>query len=207
VANAEIELSPNTWEISLLWTGASTLSIFGGILLGAFLNDTLWNSNLPLCVGDCISIDSIITNPIQRAFIFGLSIGGIKGLLEELILRKWKIRWNGWIPVSMLGWAFGVTIAVGLAAVHSNLGINQLLGGMVIGFSQWVLLRRYLPKAYWWIIVSVVGSFAILSYIPLGYTFLMMLESFIIFIVAGLFTGIMASVTLSWLINLSWLKE
>jgi len=203
MANADIELSPNTWAISLLWTGANTLSIFGGILLGAFLNDALWNSNLPLCTGDCISIDMLINNPIQRAFVFGLSIGGIKGLLEELILLKWKIKWNGWIPVSMLGWAFGVTIAVGLAVFHSNSGINQLLGGIVIGLSQWVILRRYLPKAYWWIIANVIGSFAILSCIPLGYTFSMMVESSIVFIIAGFFIGIMTSAVLLWLINSS----
>ena len=206
MVNAEIKLSPNIWEIILLWTGANTLSIFGGILLGAFLNDVLWNSNLPSCV-DCISIDGVITNPIQRAFIYGLSIAGIKSILEELVLRKWKVKWNGWVPVSMLGWAFGVTIAEGLAVVHSDFGVNQLLGGMVIGLSQWVILRRYLPKAYWWIIANVIGSFAILSYVPLGYTFSMMTESFIIFIVGGFFTGIMTSATLSWLLSLSWLEE
>ena len=208
MANTDVEQSPNTRAISLLWIGASTLSIFGGILLGAFLNDALWNSNLPLCVGDCISIDMIIiNNPIQRAFVYGLSIGGIKGLLEELILQKWKIKWNGWILASMLGWALGVTIAVGLATFHSNMGINQLLGGMVIGLSQWVILRRYVPKAYLWIIANVIGSFMILSYIPLGYTFLMMVESFIIFIIAGFFTGIMTSAVLSWLLNFFWLEE
>jgi len=207
MVNAENKLSPNIWEIILLWTGANTFSIFGGILLGAFLNDALWSSNLPPCV-DCISIYGILTNPIQRAFIYGLSIGGIKSILEELVLRKWKVKWNGWVPVGILGWAFGITITEGLAFFHSDFGVvNQLLGGIVIGLSQWVILRRYLPKAYWWIIANVIGSFAILSYIPLGYTFSMMAESFIIFIVAGFFTGIMTSSTLSWLLNLSWFEE
>jgi hypothetical protein len=207
MAEADIKLPPSIWEIMLLWTGVNTVSMLSGILLGAFLNDSLWNSDLPLCVGDCISIDMLINNPIQRAFVFGLSIGGIKGLLEELVLHKWKIKWNGWIPVSMLNWAFGMTIAVGLAVFHSGFGINQLLGGMVIGLSQWIILRRYLPKAHWWIIANAIGGFAIFSYVPLGYTFSMMLESSIIFIATGFFLGIMTGATLSWLQNLSWLEE
>lgn len=121
--------------------------------------------------------------------------------------RGWKIKWNGWIPVNMLGWAFGVTFAVGLAVFHSGSGINELLGGMIIGLSQWIVLRSHLPRAYWWIIANVVGGFVILSYIPLGNTFLMMLESFIIFIIAGLSIGITTGATLSWLLALLWLEE
>jgi hypothetical protein len=192
---------PSSWTIILFWTGSNALSIFGGILLGAFLNEILWTPNLPP------GVESFITNPVQRAFIFGLSIGGIKSLLEAFVLQRWKIKWNGWIPINMLGWAFGVTFAVGLAVFHLGSGINELLGGMIIGLSQWIVLRRYLPKAYWWIIANVVGGFVILSYIPLGNTFLMMLESFILFLIAGLFIGIMTGAMLSWLLALLWLEE
>jgi hypothetical protein len=207
MVSREIKLAPNPWETVLLWIVTDTLSILGGILLGAFLNDTLWNTNLPQCVGDCISIDMLINNPIQRAFVFGLSIGGIKSLCEMLVLQKWKIRWDGWFPASIVGWSLGVTIAVGLEMFNSHSGINQLLGGMVIGISQWVILRHYLPKAYWWIIANVIGCFAVLSYIPLGYTFSMMLENSVVFFVMGFFAGLMTSVVLSWLLNLSRLEK
>ena len=192
---------PSGWTISLFWIGANALSIFCGILFGAFLNEILWTPNLPP------EVDSFITNPVQRAFIIGLSIGGIKSLLEGFVLQKYKIKLNGWLLANILGWAVGVTVAVGLAVFRSGSGINELLGGMIIGLSQWIVLRRYLPKAYWWIIASAIGSFAILSYIPLGYTFLMMLESFITFIIAGLLMGVLTGATLSWLLTLSWLEE
>ena len=197
----DTESLPNSWAISLFWTGVNTLSIFGGILLGAFLNEILWTPNLPP------GVDSLINNPVQRAFIIGLSIGGIKSLLEGFVLQRYKIKWNDWIPAGMLGWAFGVTVTVGVAMFRSGPGFNELLGGLIIGLSQWIVLRRYLPKAYWWIIASVVGSFVILSYIPLGYTFLMMLESFIVFIIAGCLMGITTGATLSWLLSLLWLEE
>ena len=201
MTTTDTELSPSSWIIILFWTGANTLSIFGGILLGALLNEVIWTTNLPP------GVDASITNPIQRALIFGLSIGGVKSLLEEFVLQRWKIKWNGWIPATVLGWAFGVTFAVGLAIFHSRLGINELLGGMIIGLSQLIVVRHYLPRAYWWVIANVVGGFVILGYIPLGYTFSLMLESFIIFIIAGLFIGVVTGVTLSWLLTLLWLEE
>jgi hypothetical protein len=206
MATTEMKRVPVSWDISLLWTGVNALSIFGGILLGAFLNEILWRSYIPRDV-DTLGVYIFINNPIQRAFIFGLSIGGIKSLLEWFVLQRYKAKRNGWISASLLGWTVGVTVAVGLAAFPSRSGINQLLGGMIIGFSQWIVLRHCLPKAYWWIIAIIVGSFLILSRIPLGYTFLMMLESFIAFIIAGLFMGIITGTTLSWLLTLSWLEE
>jgi hypothetical protein len=201
MVNTETKPIPSSWEISLLWIGANALSTFGGILLAAFLNDILWARNLPP------GVDSLINNPVERAFIIGLSIGGVKGLLERLILQRYEARWKGWVPVSMLAWAIAVTIAAGLPEIRPNLYINELFGGIIIGVSQWIILKHYLPKAYWWTIAAASGSFAVLGYIPLGYTFIMMLESFIAFIIPGLFMGILTGTTLSWLLNLSWLKE
>lgn len=207
MAITQTKSTPSTWEISLLWVGVNAFSILGGILFGAFLNEILWASHFPSGVDNLISILILIDNPIQRALIYGLSIGSIKSLLEGFVLRKYKVKWNGWIPASALGWAFGVTVATALPMLGPVVGINQLLGGMIVGLSQWIVLKRYLPKAYWWIIASTIGSFAILSYVPLGYTFFMMLEGFVLFIIAGLFLGIMTGATLSWLLTLSWLEE
>jgi hypothetical protein len=198
---AETKTVPRSWEISLLWIGANVLSIFGGILLGAFLNEVLWRPDVPS------EVVGFITNPIQRAIVIGLSIGVIKGLLEWLILHRYEMKWKGWFPTSVFAWAVGITVAVGLSETRPDLGINELLGGITIGLSQWIILRKYLPKAYWWVIATTIGSFAVFSYVPLGYTFLMMLESFIAFIVTGLFMGLMTGTTLSWLLSLSSLKE
>jgi hypothetical protein len=207
MVSTESKLAPNTWETVLLWTVTNTFSILGGILLGAFLNDALWNTNVPQCVGDCISIDMLINNPIQRAFVFGVSIAGIKSLCEWLVFQRWKIKWNGWFLATIIGWTLGVTIAIGLEVFESNSAMNHLLGGMLVGISQWIILRHYLPKASWWIIANVIGCFAILSYIPLGYTFSMMLENSVVFIVTGVFAGILSGVVLSWLLSLSWLEK
>jgi len=129
-------------------------------------------------------------------------------LLERLVLQRHKLQWNGWLPANILGWSFGFTAAESLKMFGWQWGTPQLLGGMIIGFAQWIVLRRYLPKSYWWIIACVIGSFAILSWIPIGYTFLMILEEYSIpIIVAGLIMGIFTGTTLSWLLALSWLQE
>jgi len=149
----------------------------------------------------------MITNPIQRAIIIGISIGCVKGLLEWFVLQRYEAKWKGWLPISVLAWTIGVTIAAGLPEMHPNLDINELVGGTFIGLIQWIILRHYVPKAYWWIIATIVGSFAALSYIPLGYTFLMILESIIAFLITGLFLGIVTGTTLAWLLQLSGLEE
>jgi len=197
---------PSWWEISLLWVSANILSIFGGILLGTFLNDILWSSNFPPRV-DGIIIDGVITNPIQRAIIIGISIGSFKGFLEWLVLQRYEAKWKGWLPISTLAWVIGVTIAVGLPAINPHLEINALAGGTLLGVIQWSLVRQFIPKAYWWIVCTVIGSFAVLTYIPLGYTFLMILEGFLAFLLAGLFMGVATGATLAWLLQFSWLKK
>jgi hypothetical protein len=200
----ETESLPSWWKINLLWVAANLFSVFGGILLGAFLNHILWVSNVPPRMNRLI-VDGFITNPIQRAIIMGISIGGIKGLLEWFILQKYQADWKGWFLISVLAWSIGVTSAAGLPQIGPSLHINELVGGIFIGVIQWILLRYYVPKSYWWIIATIVGSFAVLSYIPLG--FVMILENFIPLLISGLMMGIITGATIVWLLQLFWLRE
>jgi hypothetical protein len=201
----DTEKLPISSIISLFWIGANVFSIFGGVLLGKFLYDFLWPT---FYLYQFDEIEFLVDDPVRRMIIIGLSIGILTGLLEKLVLQRYKLKWNGWIPANILGWGFGFAAAESLKMFVWQWGAPQLLGGMIIGFAQWLVLRRHLPKPYWWIIACVMGSLATLSWIPVGYTFLMIIEEYSIpIIVAGLIMGIYTGTTLSWLLALSWLQE
>jgi len=189
---------PKSSRISLLWLGTNVFSIFGGVLLGKFLYDFLYPYFYPYQYQSGLDILMLVDDPIRRMVFIGLSIGILNGLLERLVLQRYKLKYSGWILANILGWSFGFAATESLEILGWQWGTPQLLGGMIIGFSQWIVLRRYLAKSYWWIIACVIGSFAILSLIPVGYTFLMILEEYSIpIIVAGFIMGIFTGATLS----------
>ena len=205
---ANIEKLPSSSTMSLFWVVANIFSIFGGVLLGKFLYDFLYPFFYPYQDPPGLHIFRLVDDPVQRMVFIGLSIGILTGFLEKLVLQKHKLQWNGWILANVLGWSFGLAAAEGLEMLGWQWSIPQLLGGMIIGFSQWIVLRRYLVKSYWWIAACILGSFAILSWIPVGYTFPMILEEYSIpIIVAGLIMGIFTGATLSLLLTLSSLQE
>jgi hypothetical protein len=53
------------------------------------------------------------------------------------------------------------TIAGAIVGVLEALGFELVatifFTGMLIGAAQWLALRQYIPKAFWWIVVSTLG--------------------------------------------------
>jgi hypothetical protein len=194
--------TPNISIISLLWAGSNVFSIFGGVLLGKFLYDFLYPYFYTYQYQSGLNLLILVDDPIRRMAFIGLSIGILTGLVERLVLQRYKLQWNNWIPANVIGWGLGVMVVESLKMSGWQWGTPQLSGGLIIGFSQWFVLRRYLSKSYWWVVACAIGSFAILSWIPVGYTFSMILEEYSIpIIVAGLIMGISTGVTLSGLLE------
>jgi hypothetical protein len=121
-----------------------------------------------------------IPGGFASAFIAGLVGLAIVGLLQWLILRHWAhgLRWWSWVLATVLGQLAGtslVTIAVVGSLVTGALGgIGAQLGGHAIqlatklmtgallggveGFAQWLVLRRYLRAASWWIMAVMLAE-------------------------------------------------
>ena len=92
-------------------------------------------------------------------------------VLQWLVLRRWIPKVGWWAPVTLAAWMAGPAIGFTAAEIVSELagmtlravsGIERLpvllttliayaLVGVVVGASQWLVLRRSLPKARWWI--------------------------------------------------------
>jgi hypothetical protein len=68
--------------------------------------------------------------------------------------------WLLWVIASAVGWALSIGIADALADFG---GVELVVIGAIVGTAQWLVLRRQLHSAGWWILASAMGL--ILSYI------------------------------------------
>ena len=59
----------------------------------------------------------------------------------------WTV-WIQWLAVTAFGWILGAVLLPALAPV---------VGGLVVGSLQWVVLRQRLPQAGWWVLASAAG--------------------------------------------------
>ena len=61
-----------------------------------------------------------------------------------------------WLLVTLLGFVASLFwIEIG---ERPDIGVLEgIIGGTIIGFTQWLVLRRHLSSAWWWIIASLLG--------------------------------------------------
>ena len=97
----------------------------------------------------------------------GFAGGIVMGLLQWLVLRNWVKGVGWWIGVTAVGFTL-----LGLFMVWSSAGgwwgilvdnrpstvtIEASLLGGLMGISQWLVLRKKLKRAGWWIPASIIG--------------------------------------------------
>lgn len=82
--------------------------------------------------------------------------GFLVGILQWLVLQG-RIRnpWR-WIVATTAGWTAGFLITFfGIPSQFEF--VNGVVIGLMTGLAQWVVLRRELNWAGWWIIFSIIG--------------------------------------------------
>jgi hypothetical protein len=89
---------------------------------------------------------------MMLGFLTGLGL--TSATMQWLLLRRHLPHAGWWIPVSFAGWAASGLLLFALdrlfhAWLQAPLPMLALLGATV-GFAQWFLLRRLLPRAVWW---------------------------------------------------------
>ena len=96
----------------------------------------------------------------------GIVIGVSLGIAQWLVLRRYIARAGWWVLASIVGLAvgFGVCAAVLFAddfADDVGFAMAGAVAGTVIGASlgiaQWLVLRRHVARAGWWVLASAVG--------------------------------------------------
>jgi hypothetical protein len=135
-------------------------------------------------VGDFVYVNGVrhITEDYLGIYTFIPIVGFLTGVLQYGLLRRYLPRMGWWVLATTGGWLLGVLLIIIPSWLNwtdgsLNLDFAFIAMGLAIGVGQWLLLRRSLSRAGWWIGANVVG-WGLLALITVGNT----LEQF------GLFT-------------------
>jgi hypothetical protein len=104
-------------------------------------------------------IDFLATSPLYWA-----AFGAVFGLSQWIILRDRVPHTFGWVLATTIGFGGGSLILKGLNQSELLRSIfldypfvSHLCGGIILGLTQYLIIRRKLKLAYWWIIIVAVS--------------------------------------------------
>lgn len=112
-----------------------------------------------------------------RDYIFQEFMAGRKGLavrmpeeLREELRRKYSQKvgwwfWFQWVLANSVGWFVGVLVAQWTNHIIGSFGpaVFGTVFGAVVGSLQWLVLRKRLSQARWWILATVLASAILFS--------------------------------------------
>jgi hypothetical protein len=103
--------------------------------------------------------------------LFGVVVGASVGTMQWLVLRRHICRAGWWVLASVLGMGLGFALVRAVTPALSRVGgglaygvVNGAAVGTLVGTMQWLVLRRPVSRAGWWVLVSALGmgvSFAL----------------------------------------------
>lgn len=132
-----------TWFFVVLWTASYAIGYSRNVIVTLFIS--------PLVGGVFFSL------PWQVETVIVSIVGGFAvGLLQWLILRRHSVP-LAWIPLTAVGLMLGDSLTYFI--VMSFL-LAAAISGAISGAAQWLILRRLMPRAYWWIIINSAAALA-----------------------------------------------
>lgn len=206
------------WGLWLRWVVATAMGEFVGFAVPAAVGAAAaWA--IGRMGGSFIALAML---NIMVMVLAGVVEGGVLGFAQWLVLRRYiqDMARREWVVATAL--AAGVAWAIGMlpstlaetATVNSMVlvGGAVLLGAVLvasIGFAQWLVLRRYIEKAGWWVLANAVAwplgvavPFIGLAMVPEGapvvvWVVVGVVSGFLMGAVVGAITGI----ALVWLLR------
>ncbi len=154
---------PGGWPVWLWWVIASALAwLIGGALFYPVAIVTFLFTVLPFGL---VGIASRTVLAILCGAVAGAVCGTLVGSGQVLVLRRQSARTGGWIVASVVGWAVAGSLLlsgsveneVALLAEARYVAGAWVVGGVVTGASQWLVLRRQFALASWWIVANTAG--------------------------------------------------
>ena len=91
---------------------------------------------------------------VSTVLVDGLVIGSAVGIAQWLVLRRYVSPVGWWVALSIVGYGVGKAMAEATLPGTTTLPGYALTGaivGVVVGLAQWVVLRRSLSSAGWWV--------------------------------------------------------
>lgn len=149
-----------TGSFFLVWIILTSLGVPIAFLLSIIVLKTITN-----IVGDFVYVDGVqhITEDYLMMYVFIPIVSLVTGALQYGLLRRFLPRLGWWVPATVAGWLLGVLLIslpswLGwMDSPPNNLDLILLTMGFAIGLTQWLVLRRRLSRAGWWIIANILG--------------------------------------------------
>jgi hypothetical protein len=103
-----------------------------------------------------------ITEDYLGLYIFIPIAGLLTGLLQYGLLCHYLSQMGWWVAATIGGWLLGILLTMvpgwlNWTSQLFNFDLAFIVMGLSIGVWQWLLLRRRLLRAGWWIGANVVG--------------------------------------------------
>ncbi len=196
---SQTQSTRTSWVITvwLAWLVATTLGMVAGGLLGVPLG---WS------IGETL-MQAIGEGP--ALFVVGLVMGG--ALFGAIALAQ-SIVWRGRLPVagrwvlfSAVAGAAGIGVILLVMNGSDEMFASALLPaavfavlGLWLGAAQWLVLRRYVARAAWWMAINAVG---------LGLTLAILFglsaegRELVSLVLSGLLFGAITGAGLAWLLR------
>ena len=135
-----------------------------GVPLAFFLN-LIMMKIITNIVGDFVYVDGVrhITEDYLSTYTFVPIVGFVTGFLQFGLLRRYLPHMGWWVLATTGGWLLGLFLILipGWLNIWTyesfDLDLAFIVMGLSIGVGQWLLLRRHLPRAGWWVGANVVG--------------------------------------------------
>ena len=149
VIAARLAIAPQRrpgWRVWFLWLMAGAIGWGEGVYWGWFGG------------GEPKTLQSIPT--VILGGYLGVVVGGILiGVLQWLVLRRYLAGAGRWVPASLGAAAVVGVVSFGVGMVDVDVGwVGGVSAfGTVVGVLQWLVLRRQVPLALWWVLASTVG--------------------------------------------------
>ena len=147
------------WLLYPLWIIQSFLCIPIALLLN-FMILTI----ITLLVGDFLYVNGVrrITEDYLYLYFFIPMVSLLTGAFQSALLRRYLPQMSGWVLATAGGWLLGILLVLMPDWLHWRNGYQDLDQallslGLAIGVAQWLLLRRRLSHAGWWIAATVAG--------------------------------------------------
>jgi hypothetical protein len=134
--DSSANITPVPWSLCWQWSLATALAIALSTALAG--NNNSFFNTLPFLV---LLLDLLLV-----------------ALPQALLLRQYVPGWAWWILATVVGGAIAL-VAGGFALFGIPGGgiVYGIVGGSILGLAQWIVLRRYSAKAYWWILGSAIA--------------------------------------------------
>lgn len=154
------------WSLYSWWILGALIGV--GLAIGVMF---VLITAIEAVVGDTLVVNGVrhITEDYVSTYLFVPSLGLGLGLVQYAVLRRYLSRMGSWVVVTFAAFILLVTVPAILRPLLARLGVTDtalqsvapatmyLLVGLTLGGAQWLLLRRRVAGAGWWIVANVAG--------------------------------------------------